>query len=118
MNRTDLTKIVSGLRLIDMFSNKMLETTFIEDVSDEIAEDQGENCDIIHSVILGIMRKLHENYPEIPEICDELNRKRDADSRAFNEQREEQLRLLRLSGDDTPEEDVPFGPFPPDKDAA
>lgn len=31
--------------------------------------------------------------------------------RLRHKQRAEQLRLLRLAGDDTPEEDVPFGPF-------
>lgn len=65
-----------------------------------IAELKGALCDLPE----GVPQRIGDGYQK-------AEAKSKALGRAWSEEREEQLRQLRLAGDDTPEAEVPFGPL-------
>lgn len=117
IKRSDLKSIIEGLMFIETVSSNMLDSAIL-DIPDDDCEALGREHDSITHVLNSIARTLHSSFPEIPDICAECSREALERGRVWSEQRAEQLQLLRLAGDETPEEQVPFGPFGPRKGGA
>lgn len=112
MNANEAKKVAGTLRFIEAMAESIAESVYSEDgVSEELIEAVDEKSGHLHEAVKSLLRGLWTIEPEFAEGLRMADAEAVERGRIWSEQRAEQLRLLRLAGDDTPEEDVPIGPF-------
>lgn len=107
MNYYELKKPVQTLKFVEVILENLLMSMAIDSDDEFVFNELQEACELLDH----LNTQLGKAIPGFQIAVDQCNNEAQRMGAIFSKQRIEQIDLLRLSGDNTPEEEIPFGPF-------
>lgn len=109
MNRREAKDLVSSLHYLSAVTEGVFLSLIDDDQSKgerlmEAAKTLEHSCEVISRMI----GRLYTVDPEFHVLNQEVTREAMERGKKFSEERAEKIALLRLAGDDTPEENIPL----------
>lgn len=108
MNRAEAKNLVSSLRYLQSVSEGAFLTVIDDGAPDLRLKDAEKALEHTYDVLTSIIGKLPLVDPNFKGIDDEVEREALERGRKWSDERAVKIALLRLAGDDTPEEHIPI----------